>query len=70
MSYQRKKILVLGAGYAGLSTVTKLQKLLSVQDADITLINKNEYHYESTWLHETAAGSMNWEDGVCPIAKC
>ncbi|CAD2080038.1 NAD(P)/FAD-dependent oxidoreductase [Jeotgalicoccus meleagridis] len=69
MSYQRKKILVLGAGYAGLSTVTKLQKLLSVQDADITLINKNEYHYESTWLHETAAGSMNWEDGVYPIAK-
>src|SRR5699024_11039919 len=46
-----------------------LQKLLSVQDADITLINKNEYHYESTWLHETAAGSMNWEDGVYPIAK-
>ena len=69
MSYQRKKILVLGAGYAGLSTVTKLQKLLSVQDADITLINKNEYHYESTWLHETAAGSMNWEDCVYPIAK-
>lgn len=69
MSFERKKILVLGAGYAGLSTVTKLQKLLSVQEADITLINKNEYHYESTWLHETAAGSMNWEDGVYPIAK-
>lgn len=69
MSYERKKVLVLGAGYAGLSTVGKLQKIIGVQEADITLINKNEYHYESTWLHETAAGSMNWEDGVYPIAK-
>ncbi len=69
MSYERKKILVLGAGYAGLSTVAKLQKTIGVQEADVTLINKNEYHYESTWLHETAAGSMNWEDGVYPIAK-
>ena len=69
MSYERKKILVLGAGYAGLSTVAKLQKTIGVQEADITLINKNEYHYESTWLHETAAGSMNWEEGVYPIAK-
>ena len=69
MSYERKKILVLGAGYAGLSTVAKLQKTIGVQEADVTLINKNEYHYESTWLHETAAGSMNWEEGVYPIAK-
>lgn len=69
MSYERKKVLVLGAGYAGLSTVSKLQKIIGVQEADITLINKNEYHYEATWLHETAAGSMNWEEGVYPIAK-
>ena len=69
MSYERKKVLVLGAGYAGLSAVSKLQKIIGVQEADITLINKNEYHYEATWLHETAAGSMNWEEGVYPIAK-
>ncbi|MCG1010094.1 NAD(P)/FAD-dependent oxidoreductase [Salinicoccus sp. ID82-1] len=69
MSFERKKILVLGAGYAGLQTVTKLQKLLSHQDADITLINKDEYHYEATWLHETAAGTIDWEEGVYPINK-
>lgn len=69
MSFERKKILVLGAGYAGLQTVSKLQKLLGHQDADITLINKNEYHYEATWLHETAAGTIEWEDGVYPISK-
>ncbi|GAB3064784.1 NAD(P)/FAD-dependent oxidoreductase [Salinicoccus sesuvii] len=69
MSFERKKILVLGAGYAGLQTVTKLQKMLSHQDADITLINKDEYHYEATWLHETAAGTIDWEEGVYPINK-
>ena len=35
-----------------LQTVTKLQKELSLDEADITLINKNKYHYEATWLHE------------------
>ncbi|QYA48813.1 NAD(P)/FAD-dependent oxidoreductase [Nosocomiicoccus ampullae] len=69
MSFERKKIVILGGGYAGLSTLVGLQKELGLSEADITLINKNEYHYESTWLHETAAGTINWEDGVYPIQK-
>lgn len=69
MSFERKKILVLGAGYAGLTTVTKLQKKLGFQDADITLINKDEYHYESTWLHQVAAGTIHWEEATYPITK-
>ncbi|ETP68230.1 NADH dehydrogenase [Planococcus glaciei CHR43] len=35
-----------------------MQKVLGTDGADITLINKNEYHYESTWLHEAAAGTL------------
>lgn len=69
MGFERKKVLVLGAGYAGLQTVTKLQKLVSNQYVDITLINKNDYHYESTWLHETSAGTLNYEDALYPIAN-
>ncbi len=64
---ESKKVLVLGAGYAGLQTVTKLQKQLSEQDAQITLINKNDYHYESTWLHEASAGTISYEDALYPI---
>lgn len=64
---ERKKVLVLGAGYAGLQTVAKLQKQLSEQDAQITLINKNDYHYESTWLHEASAGTISYEDLLYPI---
>lgn len=55
---KRPSILVLGAGYGGLMTVVNLQKVLGADAADITLINKNEYHYESTWLHEAAAGTL------------
>lgn len=64
---ERKKVLVLGAGYAGLQTVSKLQKQLSEEDAHITLINKNDYHYESTWLHEASAGTLSYEDVLYPI---
>ncbi len=69
MSFERKKVVVLGAGYAGLQTITKLQKLVSAQDCDITLINKNEYHYEATWLHEASAGSREYKDCLYPIAS-
>ena len=67
MAQERKKVLVLGAGYAGLQTVTKLQKELSAEEAEITLINKNDYHYEATWLHEASAGTINYEDLLYPV---
>lgn len=62
-----EKILVLGAGYAGLQTVTKLQKHVSAEEAEITLVNKNKYHYESTWLHEASAGTISYEDLIYPV---
>lgn len=67
MAQSRKKVLVLGAGYAGLQTVTKLQKQLSKEDAEITLINKNDYHYEATWLHEASTGTLSYEDALYPV---
>lgn len=59
MTVRKPKIVVLGAGYGGLVTVTRLQKALSVDEANIVLINKNDYHYETTWLHEASAGTMH-----------
>lgn len=44
-----------------MTTVVNLQKIMGTDEVDITLINKNEYHYESTWLHEAAAGTMTPE---------
>lgn len=53
------KILILGAGYAGIMTATRLQKQLNYNEAEVTLINKHDYHYLTTWLHEPAAGTSH-----------
>lgn len=54
-----KKIVILGAGYGGLMTAVNLQKLLSYNEAQVTLVNKHDYHYLTTWLHEPAAGTRH-----------
>ena len=64
---KKPKIVVLGAGYGGLMTVTRLQKSLNQNEADIVLVNKNDYHYETTWLHEAAAGTLHHDRVRYPI---
>jgi NADH:ubiquinone reductase (H+-translocating) len=59
MSTSIPKIVVLGAGYAGLTTAKRLTKQLTAEQAEIVLVNKHNYHYETTWLHEVAAGTIN-----------
>ncbi|MCQ6278957.1 NAD(P)/FAD-dependent oxidoreductase [Bacillus sp. EB600] len=56
---RKNKIVILGAGYGGLMTAVRLQKLVGVNEADIVLVNKNDYHYETTWLHEASAGTLH-----------
>lgn len=56
---KRPKVLILGAGYGGLMTAVRLQKMVGINEIDMTLINKNEYHYETTWLHEASAGTLH-----------
>lgn len=55
----KPRIVVLGAGYAGMMTIKKLLKNLSSEEAEIVLVNKHNYHYQTTWLHELAAGTIN-----------
>lgn len=55
----KPNIVILGAGYGGMITTVKLQKQLGVNEANITLVNENDYHYISTSLHETAAGTLH-----------
>jgi NADH:ubiquinone reductase (H+-translocating) len=56
---RKPKVVILGAGYGGLMTTVRLQKAVGVNEADITLVNKNDYHYETTWLHEASAGTLH-----------
>ncbi|CAM4268299.1 NAD(P)/FAD-dependent oxidoreductase [Listeria booriae] len=63
----KPKIVILGAGYGGLKTLRKLQQLNV--EADLVLVNKNDYHHETTWLHEAAAGTLDADKLMYPIAK-
>jgi NADH:ubiquinone reductase (H+-translocating) len=66
---KRPTILVLGAGYGGLTTIVNLQKMIHANEAEIILVNKNDYHYETTWLHEVGAGTISPEKARYPIAN-
>jgi NADH:ubiquinone reductase (H+-translocating) len=59
-----KKIMILGAGYAGVEAALTLQKKKKKNDdIEITLIDKNSYHTLLTEIHEIAGNRIN-EDGV------
>jgi len=51
------RIVILGAGYGGIVTALRLQKELNYNEADVTLVNKHDYHYITTHLHMPAAGT-------------
>jgi NADH dehydrogenase len=63
----RPNIVILGAGYGGIMTTLKLQKTLRINEANITLVNINDYHYQTTWLHESAAGTLHHDQIRIPI---
>ncbi|MCR8645259.1 NAD(P)/FAD-dependent oxidoreductase [Paenibacillus sp. N1-5-1-14] len=63
------KIVILGAGYGGVVTALRLQKTLNYNEADVTLVNKHDYHYITTSLHIPAAGTGNPEDSRVNITK-
>lgn len=60
-----REIVILGGGYAGLRALRFLQK--SKGGFHITLVDRNDYHYESTDLHEVAAGTQPAEKILYPI---
>ena len=53
-----KKILILGGGYAGVSTAINLKDV----DAQVTLVNKHSYHHLTTLLHQPVVGRRNYQD--------
>jgi len=58
------KIVIVGAGYAGVLTAKKLaKKFAKNKDVNITIIDKNPFHTMLTELHEVAASRVD-EDSI------
>ena len=68
-----KKIVLLGAGYAGILTAKKIEKKLKkakmINDVEITIIDKNPFHTMLTELHEVAAWRVDEESIRLDIKK-
>ena len=69
---QAKKIVILGAGFAGVRVMSQLYRSLATP-AEITLINDHNYFLFTPLLHEVATGGLFPENVVMPLrplAKC
>ncbi|HKS39271.1 MAG TPA: FAD-dependent oxidoreductase [Blastocatellia bacterium] len=66
----RKRVVILGGGFAGVYTAQYLEKSLSRRDDfEITLINKENYFVFQPMLPEVISGSIGLFDTVSPIRR-
>lgn len=64
------KVIILGAGYAGVqAALTLYKKKKKSDDIEITLIDKNPYHTFMTELHEVAGNRIDAEAVTFPLNK-
>ncbi len=64
-----KKIVIVGAGYAGIEAALRLHKMGRRDNIEITIIDRNPYHSLLTEIHEVA-GNRVGEDAVkVPLSK-
>jgi NADH dehydrogenase len=66
----KQRVLVLGAGFAGLYTALRLEKRLGKEaPAEITLIDQNHFHLFTPLLHEAASGVIHPGLILTPIRR-
>lgn len=69
-SVAEKKIVIIGAGYAGVHAAKKLAKKYKRDDSvEITLIDRHSYHTMMTELHEVAAHRVEPNDILFDLRK-
>ncbi len=69
MNGSKKQIVILGGGFAGVYTARCLEKLLRPEEADICLVNRENYWVYQPMLPEVISGSIGLTDVVSPIRR-
>ena len=67
---QRKRVVILGGGFAGVYTAQFLEKALGNRDDfEITLVNRENYFVFQPMLAEVVSGAIGVTDAVSPIRR-
>lgn len=64
-----KQIVILGGGFAGVYTARCLERILRPDEAEISLINRENYWVYQPMLPEVISGSIGLTDVVSPIRR-
>jgi NADH dehydrogenase len=64
-----KQIVILGGGFAGVYTARCLERFLKPSEAEISLINRQNYWVYQPMLPEVISGSIGLTDVVSPIRR-
>jgi len=64
-----KRVVIIGAGYAGVEAALTLNKLKKKDEVEITLIDKNDYHTLLTEIHEVAGNRVSEEAVRVPLKE-
>jgi NADH:ubiquinone reductase (H+-translocating) len=64
-----KRILILGGGFGGVYTASRLEKLLNPEEASVCLVNRENYFVYQPMLPEVISGSIGLTDVVSPIRR-
>ena len=66
----RIRVLVLGGGFAGLGTATRLERTLSRRDdVEVTLVNEHNYFLYTPMLHEIAGSEIDLTHAVVAMRR-
>jgi NADH dehydrogenase len=65
----RKRIVILGGGFAGLTVAMQLEKQLARDPVEIMLVNRDNFFLFTPMLHEIAASDLDLTTIVNPIRK-
>ena len=66
----KKKIVILGSGFAGVYTALELEGIIkNSDDVEVVLVNQENFLLFTPMLHEVAASDLDPTDIVNPIHK-
>ncbi|MCU0248080.1 MAG: FAD-dependent oxidoreductase, partial [Bryobacter sp.] len=66
---QQARIVILGGGFGGVYTARALERLLGRDEAEICLVNRENYFVFQPLLPEVVSGGIGVLDTVAPIRR-